>query len=231
MNSNNKKSLKTIQQETEIRHKKKFKKNLKKYGLKILKECDSTYNRNNFTSADFLCEVISADSKFGNLGDKVSISLKTQGGSFTLLNSGVRLTSNMFKGFNYSASELDLIKDCQNQVNELKNTTSLSHYKDVPEIKTAIKELYTAAFLKLFKSNRKLIIHLYNRLNHHQSDFIIIGDKIEKTTKWEIKDFTVKKIKNDTVQVGHFYLRFKAEGSKVKSSWKINVELKGSKTT
>jgi len=75
-------------------------------------------------SCELLCQIINKN----NLGNKrqiIKVSLKTKGGFFTILNSGVTLKANLFKSYCLSKSEKKLIEDTQKKVNKFKKATKV----------------------------------------------------------------------------------------------------------
>ena len=66
---------------------------------------------------------------------------------------------------------------------------------------------------------------LYGWLEERQSDLKCVGSNLYVQSSKKIPEHINIEIKgHDTIVIGHYRLRFKAEGGKIKPSWKINVE-------
>lgn len=102
----------------------------------------------------------------------------------------------------------ELILKCEKKVKELRSKSSVIFWKDNMSTKQSIKHLYVQTFYELFNNNSQFINQVYNIFNTHQSDYVYLEDKFTKTDPY-IANYSVTK----------------ASGSKVKSSWKINVEV------
>jgi len=197
---------------------------VKNFGLKILHEFIPSENKKCLTSADFLCEIITDNNLLGQKNTTIAVSLKTKSGAFTRLNSGTTLKAMLFQGYLYQESEKKLLSDCQKEVHRLRKNTSAKVWAEDCSTKQLLKNVYIETFYKLFNENKSLVKHVYNVLNIHQSDYVCTENGLERTSTDSVY-YDVRKVKQDTLKVGIFFLRIKASGSSTKSSWKFNVEV------
>lgn len=203
----------TKQLENEKIHKEKFKQNLKKFGLKILHEYTSNENKKNMTNADYLCRVITNNNPLDPKEAKITVSLKTKAGSFMIFNSGTTLKSILFRDFDFKKSEKELILRCQKKVKELRSRSSAIFWEDDMSTKQSLKDLYVSTFYELFNNNRQFIEHIYNMFNTYQSDYVYLENELKKTDPY-IVNYSVIKVKTDTVKSEFFALDLKQVGQK-----------------
>jgi len=99
-------------------------------------------------------------------------------------------------------------------------------WKDIGEDKKEpIKSIYIAQLYDIFHNKHHNIASLYQWRNDRQSDFKYVGDKLVVPERYDMsEDVVVAKLSSNSIRVGHFKLRVKSSGGKVKSSWKINYE-------
>ena len=94
---------------------------MKKYGLEIKYEYTPTEKQKQMTSADYRCVVTTDNNPLGSKGQEITISLKTKSGSLTVFNSGTTLRSSLFKSYNFTQSEKELVSECAKKVKRIQS--------------------------------------------------------------------------------------------------------------
>lgn len=164
-----------------------------------------------------------------NNGDKLRFSLKTKGGNFTIANGGTGLRSELFK-YMISKEDTEVRKEFKLmllKIKEYKNKLGKDNrWEDIgQEKKIYIKQILCEFYSRLFY-NVEYCKKLYEWLNNRKSELKCVDDKIFIPEKNVLPDLCKPEyIGDDTVIVGHYKLRVKAESGKVRSSWKINYEI------
>lgn len=210
-----------------------------KYGMIIIKEWGSgSKNKKENCDADITAQIINME-KFNKLecaknlnknkGDYITISLKTEGGNFTIANGGTGLQSKLFK-YMIPSKNSEIREECKTMFLKIKNYKNSigkdKRWQDIgQEKKLHIKQILCEFYCKLFQ-NLEYCKKLYEWLDNRKSDLKCIGDEIFIPEKKILPKLCKPKCSgDDTIIVGHYKMRVKAEGGKVSSSWKINYEI------
>ena len=206
------------------------------YGLECIEAWGSgSKNKRKNSDADITAKITDIErfKKIPNLPknllvkNEITISLKTEGGNFTIANGGTSITSSIFESMNLGdiakkefKKRNSLIREIQKELGKDKRWIHIGNNK-----KSKIKEIWVEWFYMLFHV-RKYQQSLYNWLNSRQSDLKCVGLSLfvpEK--KVLLEDPIIDIIGDNTVIVGDYKLRLKSSGGKVSSSWKINYEI------
>jgi hypothetical protein len=213
-----------------------------KYGLIIIKDWGSgSENKKKNSNADLTCEIDDVNrlrgeipqlnSKFKN-GDHITVSLKTDGGNFTVANCGTTHNrTDLFKKMDLSEENIQRFKEVNDKTKHIKHEIirvqgKQSLWKDNMHHKQEIKHLYRDLFFNIF-SDTKNSRYLYNWLEERDSDLKYVGNILRIPYKKQIPEhFKVSKVLScpDSIYVGHFKLRVKCESKCVIKPWKINIE-------
>ena len=228
---------KTTQLRNEQKHKDQFNKECGDYGLCIVEDWGSgSKNKKRNNNADLNCEIIDINKLSNKLpylssnlknDDIITVSLKTKGGDFTIANIGTTHNrTELFKYMNLTNVEIENFKKTNKKIKYIKkNFDKNEKWKDNETHKNIIKKLYTDLLYKIFQIDEHKK-ELYKWLCERESNLKYVGNKLFIPEKYTFPEECKVEIKGiDTVIVGRYALRAKAEGSKVKGSWKFNIEL------
>ena len=224
---------KTIQLNNERKHKNQFIKECGDYGLCIVEDWGSgSKNKKRNMNTDISCKIIDINklrdkvpclsSNLKN-NDIITVSLKTEGGDFTIANIGsTHNKTELFKYMELTNEEIEKFKETNKKVKKIKNKFDKNEiWKDNENDKNEIKKLYIDLLYKIFEidENKK---KLYEWLYERESNLKYLGNELFIPKKYTFPENCRLEIKGiDTVIVGHYALRAKAEGSKVKKKLEI----------
>ena len=213
------------------------------YGLEPQEDWGSgSKNKKQNNDADITARItdISKFNQIANIHDKkykvndtVTISLKTEGGNFTIANGGTSAGASLFKSMNLGDIAKQGFKTCRTEVKEIQQEIKtkclelgIEHrWKEIGnKYKDDIKNIYVQWLYMLFHVP-KYQKCLYDWLNSRQADLKCVGTNLFIPEKKVLPENPIIDIAGDnTVIVHDFKLRLKSSGGEIKSSWKINYE-------
>jgi hypothetical protein len=231
-------SKKTKQHENETKQLEEFKRGLCNYGIEYLESwgCGSKNKKENKNTDDtvkiidikkFTLSFNKQDQKYikeqkWDNGTQLTINRKTNKGSFTWLNGGIGSTCSLSK-YLLSNTEKCVLKKLLNELKSIKDDIGIDkNWKDIKIQKIKCIEIIYKIWSKILKNKE---CKFYKFYNERLSDLDLIGNTLSISYKKKYnKNIKIEKDKDNNIKIGDLKIRFKAEGSKVNSSFKMNFE-------
>lgn len=205
----------TTQLDSEEKDKQAFRDFCKKNAIQIIHEYTSSENKSGKHSHDFL---------INNNGMEISVSLKTEGGTFTSKNLGAGKDG----ASKWIPEEyLNYIEIAQEEFKNRIKTIEEERWESVLDSNARKKyalEPYISTYEYVLSIN-KVLLNFCTYLINSKSDFVWVDGKFKKPNRSIPENLNIKRIKSKSLLINPFVeLRFKSAGGKVKSAVKINVQ-------